>query len=202
VSATTSVAGDLCPICASTTCKVCTRCPLRYCQHHPCPVCGQALEHADLHPAAVTTDEEWAGRARMAACKLDAGLPMTDVEAEALRRCPNPEFLCRTCRAYRPRGHVCVPPPDAWTTCGRCGRYLEEPSRPCPLCTDAVRRWSVNTVEAQRARREASRRTAELTAAVAEAAAAPSGAPGMGGGSRPTRTAQLSASTPNPRRTP
>lgn len=79
-------------------CRVCGRAPA---EHHPCPICRDPLEH---HPDGVTTDAEWAGLARMAAAKAAAGGGLTDLEAEALRRCPDPEFLCGDCLAYHPRG--------------------------------------------------------------------------------------------------
>lgn len=95
--------GD-CPHCSApeTRCGLCRICRvLRYCQHTPCPLCGSPLEHKDLHPEGRPTDEEWEGKARMASCKVAAGLKdqLTEVEARALRRYPHPARL--TAEGYR-----------------------------------------------------------------------------------------------------
>lgn len=84
-----------CPICANPRCKQCTvnGCPLWYCQHHPCEVCGQALEHTAPHPDGRTTDEEWEGRARMARAAQAGGQPLTATDERALARCPDPSLL-------------------------------------------------------------------------------------------------------------
>jgi hypothetical protein len=92
---------DRCRHCGDNRCQICTvpDCGLRYCQHHACEVCGDALEHRRTHPGGVTTDEEWEGRARMAAAGRAAGRPLTPVEAKALAMFPTPARL--TADGYR-----------------------------------------------------------------------------------------------------
>lgn len=90
---------------APDPCKACGRT-----SHHPCPVCREPLEHPEIHPDGIPTDDEWRGLARMAHSKVAAGVPLPDVEAEALSRFPGPpDLLCRRCLAYRPAGHACRP---------------------------------------------------------------------------------------------
>lgn len=90
-----------CPKCGDPTCLVCTAkdCGLRWCQHHACVVCGFPVEHLAQHPDGRTTDEEWEGRARMAAAKQAAGGMLYDVERRALALFPDPARL--TIDGYR-----------------------------------------------------------------------------------------------------
>ena len=93
---------EFCARCGKTTaqCGRC-RCSLQYCQHHPCPLCGFPLEHAEHHPEGKPTAQEWESKANSARCKVEAGreAELTDVERQALRRYPEPARL--TAVGYR-----------------------------------------------------------------------------------------------------
>lgn len=93
---------ERCPRCglSSAQCGRC-RCSLQYCQHHPCPLCGKALEHAADHPDGKPTDQEWEGKALMAQCKVAGGraAELTAVERQAMKRYPYPARL--TANGYR-----------------------------------------------------------------------------------------------------
>lgn len=69
----------------------CQTCKHRYDTHTgvKCRACNTPIEHH-------TTEQQhecWAGRARMAWAKQQAGVHLNDVDREALQRCPTPEIL-------------------------------------------------------------------------------------------------------------